>query len=165
MHRMRVMIAVGIALFAAVGAHGAPSAGTTYMFNCAGSSSPFSNLALVSFNLSVVPPPVSTSGSAITGTFTVLFPANTNAQEMMNAVQKGGHYTTCKLAQTVVVPSGNGGAGSTTVYTYDFSTVFPTALTVIGSSASNTDSEGANLPTALMQAKFEYEFVSVKISN
>ena len=160
--RLAGMAAAGIVLLAGASAHAA-AAGATYSFDCPNSG--FQSLALVSFNAPAFKLITSSSGgTTVLPTFTIVFPANPYAPLMLKDVLESASYESCKLAETVIAPSTTSG-GSNTVYTWTFNRVHPLVFTGIGTNSSNADSAGANTPTALMQAEFDYLSVTLTHTN
>lgn len=149
-HKYFGLVAAGGLLLASLNAY----AGTNYQFNCTGSSSLFSSLALVSFNLPILAP-VSAGAKQVLGTFTIVFPADLNSPEMLKAVLKASTFASCTLVENVTTVS-NKGVSTTDTFTWTLTDVIPTALTGIGSDTSNTQSGGTDSRTAYMQMSFEF---------
>jgi len=164
-------LALAAILAAGAGAHAQrPSTPATYTFSC-NSSSPL-NVPLVSFNFNLQS--VLNIGSQSSGagagkvTFnplTVKFRTNSaDAQRLLQMVESGQHFNDCTLTETLGAAGrgfgGPGGSGSTLQWV--FRLVAPSAVTVIGSDGSNTDSGGTDVPTGFIEVNFEYGAVALQ---
>jgi hypothetical protein len=149
-------------LLSAVADAATASPGTTYEFKCTGSKSSTLSLTLVSFNFPVTTVTGSSGRVPKLGPLTIVFEANSMVPQMYEELFQGNLFQSCSLFEKVVAPAGAAGTTSTAYYLWDFALVLPTGLNAIGTNSSNTDSAGANAPTALMQATFEIGAAQMK---
>lgn len=159
--RVPVMIAVAVALLGSLSAHAGNKSKTItttnasgiYNFTCVG---PALDLTLDSFSL-----PISRSataltsgaaGRAATSALTVEFAANKAYPTLYSQIIKADHYSSCTLIERVDA-SANGGA---LTFTWTFSQVTPTAVTMVWRDPAGAGTAGANLPTAQVKATFTF---------
>jgi len=162
--QLREVIAAGVLLLAGASTNAASAPTTTYKFSCNGPNPPALSLTLVSFSLPVSRVASSSGSSGSTtkiGPLTIVFQPNSAITEMLAEVEGGQLFETCSLLEKVVTPASGGSAGSTASYRWNLALVRPTGLTAIGTSSSNSDSAGANVPTGLMQATYEVGAIEV----
>jgi len=161
--RVRAMLIVAVALMASLNANAVtktkPITATdaAYNFRCVG---PALDLMLDSFSLPISRAAATpTSGAAAkppTSSLTIEFPASKAYSTLYAQVIKGDHYSSCTLVETVTVPTGEAGKSSTTVFTWTFSQVTPTAVTAIWKEASSTGSAAADHPAAQTRVTLTY---------
>lgn len=103
------------------------------------------------------------AGKATFNTLTVKFRANRSLLQLLQDVETGKHYSACTLTETI--RSQGRRLGANTVFTWDFHTVFPSSVTMIGSDGSNTSSAGTDVPTGYVEAGFEYGALQASVSE
>jgi len=125
-----------------------------YNFTCTGTTL---DLKLDSFSL-----PFSRSASSIgissgatkaaTSALTVEFAANKAYATLYSQVIKGDHYSSCTLVEKVEATAGS----EALTYTWTFSQVTPTAVTMVWRDPASASTTGANLPAAQVKATFSF---------
>jgi hypothetical protein len=130
------------------------NAGGNYNFTCVG---PALDLALDSFSLPFsrsATNAASSSGAAkaATSALSVEFAANKAYATLYSQVIKGDHYSSCTLVERVDASASSGAL----TYTWTFSQVSPTAVTMAWRNPSSAGAADANLPAAQVKATFTF---------
>jgi hypothetical protein len=83
---------------------------------------------------------------------TVEFAANKAYATLYSQVIKGDHYSSCTLVEKVEATAGS----EALTYTWTFSQVTPTAVTMVWRDPASASTTGANLPAAQVKATFSF---------
>ena len=167
------MIVVAVALMGSLNSYAGNKTKTVasegnYTFRCVG---PVLNLSAISFSL-----PVSRSATApglgrgegsgrlATSTLTIDFTADKAYSTLFSQITHGDHYSSCTLVENVVGSAKADGRESSTVFTWTFSQVTPSSLTVMWRDPSmpgsaSAGSPGADSPASLIRATFAFSEV------
>jgi hypothetical protein len=127
-----------------------------YNFTCVG---PTLDLNVDSFSLpftrsatNVTTGASSGAAKAATSALTVEFAANKVYPTLYSQVIKGDHYSSCTLVEKVAASA----TSSALTFTWTFSQVTPTAVTMVWRDPASAGTAGANLPAAQVKATFAF---------
>jgi hypothetical protein len=162
-----ILFAGCIALATTAGAGPGPvpqRLGAALSFTC--NSNPALNLTPLSYRFEIKEAPNMANagagaGKVVYNPLTLQFQAT---KEVMDQLARIGSARplACKLTQTV--PESAQGRNTRAVYTWDFTLVTLSTLTVSGSDGSNTTAGSANVPSVTAQAVFEYGGLSYMLN-